>query len=94
METSSSRSTPYDYEITVDELPNFLGEAKSVLKTFLLKNDSELAALKKGSILKTGINRLFVYNKIRKVIHDNNLSKMKINLIKYLSLKMKRLENM
>lgn len=64
--------------LDVEDLPKLLTSAKSILKSFLLKDNSKLPQIEKQSIEKGGINRLFTYADLEKVIADKNLSHIKL----------------
>lgn len=60
-------------------LPELLIHAKSILKAFLLTDDSELPSIKEKFIEKfSSLGRLFTYAKIQQVIHEEKISHVRL----------------
>ncbi len=62
------------YMISLQDLPAGLKDGKTLLKSFLLKDDKELPELEKTYRKKYGINRLFTYAKLQQVIDQKKLT--------------------
>jgi hypothetical protein len=63
---------------TLDELPKLLIDAKTLLKSFLLTDDKEFPYIQENFIKKSGLNRLFTYAKLQRVIEDKKLTHIRL----------------
>lgn len=75
---AQERTPPGNREIVPDELPALLAIAKFTAKSFLLTEMEQLPLIKEQSIEKKGLNRLFTYAHMQKVINDKNLSHIRL----------------
>lgn len=71
---AKGQEQPYNYEIELDYLPKLLSDAKSIIKSFLLSDDKELPSIEQQYIKKEGLNRLFTYAELQRVITEEKLS--------------------
>jgi hypothetical protein len=67
-----------DYMISPDELPRLLLDAKTIIKKFLITDDDDLPVILNTYIKKSGINRLFTYAKLKRVIEEKNLTHVRL----------------
>ena len=72
--TGYARSHKKPFMFHPSELSQLLEDAKSILRSFVSPDTIDPTKMKKDFIEKIGINRLFTYTKLQKVIHDKNLS--------------------
>lgn len=66
---------------TLHELPKLLTDAKRIIKSFLLTNDSELPSITshfKEKVINPNFNRLFTYAKLQRVIKEKNLTHIRL----------------
>jgi hypothetical protein len=63
---------------SLDKLPQLLIDAKTVVKSFLLTDDKELPYIQEHFIKKTGLNRLFTYAKLQRVIEKEKLTHIRL----------------
>lgn len=67
------------FMIPLDEIPRLLINAKSILKSFLITDDKDLnIPYQDNFIKKTGLNRLFTYARLDRVIKEKNLTNVRL----------------
>jgi hypothetical protein len=72
------------YMIASEELPNLLLDAKTIIKSFLITNDNDLPRISDDSTYnndyfkKSGINRLFTYAELERVIKQKSLTHVRL----------------
>jgi hypothetical protein len=78
IKNSKGQDVLESWQVAINKLPQLLEDAKTIIRSFLLTNDNDLAAIKEHSIEKHGLNRLFTYAKLRQVIQEKKLSHVKL----------------
>jgi hypothetical protein len=65
-----------NHAISLDEVPKVLHDAKAILKSFLPKDDKELASIlnSQNYIEKYNIHRLFTYSELQRTIREKKLT--------------------